>query len=91
MTTIDSDAPWFYGENTTTIHEMFVSLSELDCERLSDYCWTSVFKDDSWMGNLLSVNERRNRFLKSVRLSSNCLVKDEEINQVKDNFLGVMD
>ncbi|XP_076900585.1 uncharacterized protein LOC143554782 [Bidens hawaiensis] len=68
--------------------EMFASLSDSDSnsdsERSSNECSTSGFNYDSWMGNLDSVNERRNKFIKSVGLSSKWLVKDEETEPEKD-------
>ncbi|KAK9059358.1 hypothetical protein SSX86_021978 [Deinandra increscens subsp. villosa] len=66
--------------------EMFASLSDSDSEeRSSDDCSTSGLNYDSWMGNLESVNERRNRFIRSVGLSSKCLVRDEQIEHEKDD------
>ncbi|KAI3756339.1 hypothetical protein L1987_56159 [Smallanthus sonchifolius] len=61
---------------------MFASLSDSD----SDDCSTSGFNYDSWMGNLDSVNERRNKFIRSVGLSSKWLGKDEEIGQGTDDL-----
>ncbi|KAL8196299.1 hypothetical protein R6Q57_025299 [Mikania cordata] len=66
--------------------EMFASLSESDSEPSSDDCSTSGFNYDSWMGNLDSVDERRNRFARSVGLSPKWLVKDVEIQQEIDDF-----
>ncbi|KAM0030187.1 putative transcription factor WD40-like family [Helianthus debilis subsp. tardiflorus] len=73
--------------------EMFAVLSDSDTERSSDECSTSAsgFKYDDWMGNFDSVNERRNRFIRSVGLSSKWVVKDEEIEPEKDGFRGGFD
>lgn len=64
--------------------EVFLSMSDSDSERSSDDCSTSGFKYDSWIGNLDSVNERRNKFIKSIGLSSKWLVKDEETDETSD-------
>lgn len=74
-------------------HEMFAQLSDSDSERSSsDDCSTSSgFNYDSWVGNLDSVDERRNRFIKSIGLSPKWVVKDEEIEPENDGFRGVSD
>ncbi|KAI7753418.1 hypothetical protein M8C21_022805 [Ambrosia artemisiifolia] len=73
--------------------EMLSALSDSESERSSDECSTSasVLNYDSWMGNLDSVNERRNRFIRSVGLSSKWVVKDEEIEPEKHDFRAGFD
>lgn len=68
--------------------EVLDVLSESESERSSDdSCSTSGFKYDSfWVGDLDSVDERRNRFMNSVGLSSKWLVvKDEKTEPEKDS------
>ncbi|KAL7596600.1 hypothetical protein Lser_V15G30248 [Lactuca serriola] len=64
--------------------EVFVSMSDSDSERYSDDCCTSGYKYDSWIGNLDSVDERRNKFIRSIGLSSKWLVRDEESDETSD-------
>ncbi|XP_071730648.1 uncharacterized protein [Rutidosis leptorrhynchoides] len=67
--------------------EVLDVLSDSESERSSDdSCSTSGFNyDPLWVGNLDSVDERRNRFMKSIGLSSKWLVvKDEEIETEND-------
>lgn len=65
-------------------HEVFVTSSDSGSE--CDDCSTSGFGYDSWFGNLDSVDERRNRFMRSMGLSSKRLVRDEEKEHENDGF-----
>nr|XP_043630651.1 WD repeat-containing protein 44-like [Erigeron canadensis] len=70
-------------------HEVFDKLSDSEDDDSSDesLCSTSGVKYDYWIGNLDdSVDERRNRFMKSVGLGSKGVVKDEEIEPEKGCF-----
>ncbi|KAI3502694.1 hypothetical protein L1887_30929 [Cichorium endivia] len=64
--------------------EVFLSMSDSIFEHSSDDCSTYGFKYDSWIGNLDSVNEHHNKFIKSIGLSSKWLVKDEETDATSD-------
>ncbi|KAK9053067.1 hypothetical protein SSX86_029697 [Deinandra increscens subsp. villosa] len=67
--------------------EVFALMSDSDSDSFREDCSTSGFGYDYWVGNLGSVDARRDKFLRFMGLNSRWLVKRDREDEYEDCFI----